>query len=93
MRTLRNSPLFTKNKNPALEKIVNTPDIDLFTINVSFDNLEDKDEVAYLNNLPTSFALPAEAVDRLRAAAKKIILASPELQPILNSSNVRLIDQ
>ena len=93
MRTLRNSPLFTKNKNPALEKIVNTPDIDLFTINVSFDNLEDKDEVAYLNNLPTSFALPAEAVDRLRAAAKKIILTSPELQPILNSSNVRLIDQ
>lgn len=93
MRTLRNSPLFAKNKNSALEKIVNTPDIDLFTINVSFDNLEDKDEVAYLNNLPTSFALPAEAVDRLRAAAKKIILASPELQPILNSSNVRLIDQ
>ena len=93
MRTLRNSPLFAKNKNPALEKIVNTPDIDLFTINVSFDDLEDKDEVAYLNNLPTSFALPAEAVDRLRAAAKKIILASPELQPILNSSNVRLIDQ
>ena len=93
MRTLRNSPLFAKNKNSALEKIVNTPDIDLFTINVSFDNLEDKDEVAYLNNLPTSFALPAEAVDRLRAAAKKIILTSPELQPILNSSNVRLIDQ
>ena len=77
MRTLRNSPLFTKNKNPALEKIVNTPDIDLFTINVSFDNLEDKDEVAYLNNLPTSFALPAEAVDRLRAAAKKSFLHRP----------------
>lgn len=48
--------------------------------------LTDEKERAYLNQLPTSFALPAEAVDRLRAAAKKIILASPEFQQMLRTS-------
>ena len=40
----------------------------------------------YLNQLPTSFALPADAVDRLRAAAKKIILSSPDFQQMLAAS-------
>jgi len=31
------------------------------------------DELKYLNKQPTSFALPSEAVDRLRAAAGKMI--------------------
>jgi hypothetical protein len=34
----------------------------------------DKAERDYLNQQPTSFVLPAEAVDRLRAAAGTIIL-------------------
>ena len=37
----------------------------------------------YLNLQPTSFVLPPEAVDRLRAAAGTIILASPEFQRLL----------
>ena len=37
----------------------------------------------YLNQQPTSFVLPAEAVDRLRAAAGTIIPASPEFQRLL----------
>jgi NTE family protein len=35
--------------------------------------------------LPTSFALPDEAVDRLRAAARTIILNSPDFQQVLTA--------
>ena len=91
MRTLRNSKLFKDNKNPQLEKIVNTPDIDLYIVDASFDKLADKDEYQYLNDLPTSFYLPPEAVDRLRAAAKKIILASPEFRKIMTKNDLRMV--
>jgi NTE family protein len=39
-------------------------------VDVSFKALQDKSERDYLNQLPTSFHLPDEAVDRLRAAAR-----------------------
>ena len=42
--------------------------------------MRNPDELIYLNKQPTSFALPSEAVDRLRAAAGKIIEGSPEFQ-------------
>jgi NTE family protein len=88
MSTLRNSALFAHNKNQQLEKIVNTPDINLSVIDVSFKKLEDHEEYEYLNNLPTSFSLPPEAVDRLRAAAKKIVLGSPDFQKVIRESAV-----
>ena len=47
---------------------------------VSFSQLKDPEERKYLNKQPTSFALPGEAVDRLRAAAGQIIVDSPEYQ-------------
>ena len=47
-------------------------------------------ESEYLNNLPTSFVLPDAAVDRLRAAAGKIILASPEFQRLLKDAGARV---
>jgi NTE family protein len=93
MQTLRNSKLFTNNKNKQLEKIIDTPNIDLYTINVAFNKLEDRDEFTYLNGLPTSFSLPPEAVDRLRSAAKKIILSSPELKQILADGNLELVSE
>ena len=89
MRILRDSTLFAHNKNPALRKIVDTPNINLYVVNVSFKELADKAEFNYLNNLPTSFSLPPEAVDRLRAAARKIILSSPDFQEAMKSTAVR----
>ena len=40
---------------------------EVYAIDVSFPALKDKAEFDYLNRQPTSFVLPAEAVDRLRA--------------------------
>ncbi|MBU3627255.1 patatin-like phospholipase family protein [Polynucleobacter sp. JS-Safj-400b-B2] len=93
MRTLRDSRLFKSNQNPELAKIINTPNIDLYALNVAFNMLEDKAEFEYLNNLPTSFVLPPEAVDRLRAAAKKIIFDSPEVKKVMTSYGSKIISK
>jgi NTE family protein len=49
------------------------------------------DNLVYLNRQPTAFVLPAEAVDRLRAAAKTIILASPEFQRLLKDLGAKMV--
>ncbi len=67
------------------------PDAELYAIDVSFQQLKDKNELKYLNKLPTSFHLPSEAVDRLRAAAGKIILESPEFQRLRNDVGVTIV--
>ena len=74
-----------------LAEITTVPNAEIYVIDVSFPALKDKAERDYLNNLPTSFVLPAEAVDRLRAAAKKIILESPEFQRLLNDMGERIV--
>jgi NTE family protein len=59
------------------------PEADIYPIEVSFQALQDDAERERLNQLPTSFVLPDEAVDRLRAAAAKIIFDSRELRNAL----------
>jgi NTE family protein len=75
-----------KKKDPAAAPAANVINADIYPIEVSFQMLTDETERDYLNQLPTSFALPGEAVDRLRAAAKKIILSSPDFQQLMKSS-------
>ena len=53
--------------------------------------LKDAQERDYLNQLPTSFVLPDEAVDRLRAAARAAIVESPEIQQLMKAGVVRMI--
>jgi NTE family protein len=73
-------------RDPAAAPAVNVINADIYPIEVSFQMLADESERDYLNQLPTSFALPAEAVDRLRAAAKQIILSSPDFQQLMKAS-------
>ena len=91
LRAIRDSGALTNNGNPALVEVTTVPNAEIYVIDVSFPALKDKAERDYLNNLPTSFVLPAEAVDRLRAAAKKIILESPEFQRLLNDMGERIV--
>ena len=58
---------------------------------MSFAALPDPTERDYLNQQPTSFVLPPEAVDRLRAAAGTIILASPEFQRLLKDVGAKVV--
>jgi NTE family protein len=70
---------------------VRPPNAEIYAIDVSFAQLKDKAELDYLNQQPTSFVLPAEAVDRLRAAAGTIILASPEFQRLLKDVGAKVV--
>lgn len=62
-----------------------TPDNDVqaMLIEIGFDDLEDNEERAYFNALPTSFNLPPEAIDRLREVGARLLRASPDYQRLL----------
>ena len=93
LREVRDSIAFDKDKDPALRFIRNVPNAELYVIDVSFAALKDDAERAYLNQLPTSFVLPDEAVDRLRAAADKIVLDSPDFQRLLKDVGARIVER
>ena len=84
MRRIRQSPGFASAaKDPAFSTDLHTPDTEIYAIDVSFAALPDRKEFEYLNDLETSMVLTEEAVDRLRAAAGKAIMASAEFQRFL----------
>ena len=59
------------------------PKIDLRVLDVSFDAIPDPKERAYFMNLPTSFALPAEDIDRLREIAGQLLRRSSEYESLV----------
>ncbi|MEO8012018.1 MAG: hypothetical protein ABI650_10275, partial [Dokdonella sp.] len=67
------------------------PDINIHVIDVSFAVLKDSAERDYLHRLPTSLALPSEAVDRLRAAARTAILESPTIRDLMKQDIARMV--
>jgi NTE family protein len=73
-------------------KIVQPPKAEVYAIDVSFAALPDQAERDYLNLQPTSFVLPPEAVDRLRAAAGTAIMVSPEFQRLLKDLGAKVVD-
>ena len=91
LRQMRDSVVFVKPADEAAKYVKNAPNADIYPIDVSFPALKDPAEREYLNQLPTSFVLPDEAVDRLRAAAARIILESPELQRLARDAGVRFV--
>jgi len=93
LRRIRGSVAFAQDKDPAMTAIVNAPAADIYVIDVSFKALQDKSERDYLNQLPTSFALPDEAVDRLRAVARTLILNSPDLQQVLRDEGASIVNR
>jgi NTE family protein len=82
-RELRNLAGCSTNKDTPICNAIRVPQAEIYAVDVSFAALADVKERDYLNLQPTSFVLPGESVDRLRAAAGTIILASPEFQRLL----------
>ena len=91
LRTIRESPAYRDVKDPAVEAALRVPQAEIYAIDVSFPRLKDKAERDYLNQQPTSFVLPPEAVDRLRAAAGTIMKSSPEFQRLLNDMDAKIV--
>ena len=59
--------------------------VKLNLVEVNFDKVDSRDERKYLKSLPTSFALPTKAVDKLRETARSLLRTSPEFQQFLES--------
>lgn len=57
--------------------------VEFSVVDVSFDAVADAGLREYLQNLPTSFALPDEAVDRLRATAAQLLRDSPAFRKLV----------
>lgn len=90
-RRVRDLAGCSANRDSKLCAAVRPPEAEVYAIDVSFAALSDKTERDYLNQQPTSFVLPAEAVDRLRAAAGTIIQASPEVQRLLKDTGAKIV--
>jgi NTE family protein len=58
-------------------------DIEFYLVEVKFDALDDEAERHYFKQLPTSFALKPEEVDKLRNAARQILAGSREFQRLI----------
>lgn len=69
--------------DPAYSEAEPCADIKFYLVEVDFDAVPDKSERSHLMGLPTSFNLPPESVDRLRAAAHQVLTHSPEFQRLL----------
>lgn len=87
------SAAFSGNQDPAIAEELKGPDVDIFAIDVTFAALKDKAECEYLNSQPTTFVLPGEAVDRLRAAAGTIIMDSPEFQRLVKAVGATVVSE
>jgi NTE family protein len=62
-------------------------DIEFYLMDVKFDQHKDPAEREYLGKLPTSFRLSAEAVDRLKKAARSILTESADYQRLIRDLN------
>ena len=91
LRRIRSLAGCSTNKDSPVCAAVRVPQAEIYAIDVSFASLPDKAERDYLNQQPTSFALPAEAVDRLRSAAGTIIQASPEYRRLLKDVGATVV--
>ena len=63
-----------------------SPLVTFDAIDISFDAITDPDERDYFMNLPTSFRLSDEAVDRLRALGGRLLRESKRYQSLMRQS-------
>lgn len=91
LKLIRDSAAMKTNKDPKVAAALRGSNAEIFVIDVSFPALKDQAERDYLNEQPTSFVLPDEAIDRLRSAAGQIISDSPDFQKLLQSIRADIV--
>ena len=65
------------------EADASVPKVDIQVVDIAFDAIRDAKEREYFMNLPTSFVLAPEQVDRLREIAGRLLRASPDYQVLV----------
>jgi len=61
--------------------------VDLYPVQVAFEYIVPAEERDWFKNLPTSFELPRDTVDRLRAVGRRLLREDPKFQGLLKTLN------
>jgi NTE family protein len=69
--------------NPEMARADRLPALQFSVIDVSFEAVPDPELRTYLQNLPTSFALSGEDIDRLRNSAAQVLRDSPAFRSFI----------
>jgi NTE family protein len=72
-------------KERAQGRDAELPPIEFYPIVLSFDNVPSSEDRAYFNELPTTFSLPEETVDRLRAVGRTLLQSNHQFQAFQRS--------
>jgi len=89
MRALNEAGAFANANNPTLARAVDVPNVELYAIDASFDAHPSAAERDFLNEMPTSWVLSDEQIDRLRAAAAEVLRSSGEYRRMLQDIAVK----
>ena len=57
--------------------------VDLYAVQVAFEYIAAPEERHWFRNLPTSFELPRETIDRLRAVGRRLLAEDPKFQALM----------
>lgn len=68
------------------------PETRMLVFDISFDAIRDPEERQYFENLPTSFVLEDEQVDRLREVASKLMRQSPDYQEVISQIGAERVE-
>ena len=77
------APPLTNSRQEGTANATPACDAQTYLIEMNFDQLQDETERNHLKHLPTSFYLESGDVDRLKAAAKKILADSAEFNKLV----------
>ena len=69
---------------PEAEAEASVKEVNLDVVDISFDAIADPEERTSFMNLPTSFTLPAEDIDRLREVAGQLMRQSADFQSVVS---------
>jgi len=59
--------------------------VEVFPVQVAFEYLASAEERTWFKNLPTTFELPRETIDRLRAVGRRLLNEDPEFQKLMKA--------
>ena len=84
MRLISGCKDLAANKGPQCALDIPTPhQIEFFPVEVAFEYIQSDEERNWFKNLPTSFELPRETVDKLRAVGRQILGEDPQFRKLM----------
>lgn len=61
--------------------------VELYPVQVAFEYIASAEERSWFKNLPTTFGLPRETVDRLRDVGRRLLAEDPKFQELMKALN------